>query len=100
VSHFYWLAICFAPSLADSIIFLTLTRLVVVINFIISVSPYSPPSRRLSIGISDCNALNLGVEFFLLFSHQIQALPFSFLVPSLNLDLFQSYRGVWLGIPV
>jgi hypothetical protein len=47
-----------------------------------------------------CNALNLGVEFFLLFSHQIQALPFSFLVPSLNLDLFQSYSGVWLGIPV
>jgi hypothetical protein len=25
-----------------------------------------------------CNALNLGVEFFLLFSHQIQALPFPF----------------------
>jgi hypothetical protein len=24
-----------------------------------------------------CNALNLGVEFFLLFFHQIQALPFS-----------------------
>jgi hypothetical protein len=47
-----------------------------------------------------CNALNLGVEFFLLFSHQIQALPFSFLVPSLNLDLFQSYSGVRLGIPV
>jgi hypothetical protein len=47
-----------------------------------------------------CNALNLGVEFFLLFSHQIQALPFSFLVPSLNLDLFQSYSGVWLGFPV
>jgi hypothetical protein len=37
-----------------------------------------------------CNALNLGVEFFLLFSHQIQALLFSFLVLSLNLDLFQS----------
>jgi hypothetical protein len=50
---------------------------------------------------ADCNALNLGVEFFLLFSHQIQALPlFFFLVPSLNLDLFQSYSGVWLGIPV
>jgi hypothetical protein len=30
----YSLAICFAPSLADSIIFLTLTRLVVVINFV------------------------------------------------------------------
>jgi hypothetical protein len=45
-----------------------------------------------------CNALNLGVDFFLLFSHQIQALPFSFLVPSLNLDLFQSYSEVWLGI--
>jgi hypothetical protein len=42
----------------------------------------------------------LGVEFFLLFSHQIQALPFSFLVPSLNLDLFQSYSGTWFGFPV
>jgi hypothetical protein len=51
-------------------------------------------------GVQSCNALNLGVEFFLLFSHQIQALPFSFLVPSLNLDLFQSYSGVRLGIPV
>jgi hypothetical protein len=29
----YLIAICFAPSLADSIIFLTLTRLVVVIIF-------------------------------------------------------------------
>jgi hypothetical protein len=49
VSHHYSLAICFAPSLADSIIFLTLTRLVVVIVLRISVSPYSPPpSRRLS----------------------------------------------------
>jgi hypothetical protein len=47
-----------------------------------------------------CNALNLGVEFFLLFSHQIQALLFSFLVLSLNLDIFQSYSGVWLGFPV
>ena len=26
----------------------------------------------------NCNALNLGVEFFLLFSHQIRALPFPF----------------------
>jgi hypothetical protein len=34
VSLPYSLAICFAPSLADSIIFLTLTRLVVVINFV------------------------------------------------------------------
>jgi hypothetical protein len=48
-------------------------------------------------GETRCNALNLGVEFFLLFSHQIQALPFSFfLVPSLNLDLFQSYSEFWL----
>jgi hypothetical protein len=38
-----------------------------------------------------CNALNLGVEFFLLFSHQIQALLFPFsLFFSLDLDLFQS----------
>jgi hypothetical protein len=46
----YSLAICFAPSLADSIIFLTLTRLVVVIileNF--SFALFTPPSRRLSI---------------------------------------------------
>jgi hypothetical protein len=49
VSLHYSLAICFAPSLADSIIFLTLTRLVVVdYSLGISVSPYSPPSRRLS----------------------------------------------------
>jgi hypothetical protein len=33
VSLHYSLAICFAPSLADSIIFLTLTRLVVVFIF-------------------------------------------------------------------
>jgi hypothetical protein len=33
VSLHYSLAICFAPSLVDSIIFLTLTRLVVVIIF-------------------------------------------------------------------
>jgi hypothetical protein len=33
VSPLYSLAICFAPSLADSIIFLMLTRLVVVIIF-------------------------------------------------------------------
>jgi hypothetical protein len=33
---------------------------------------------------ADCNALNLGVEFFLLFSHQIRAL-LSFLFPRLLL---------------
>jgi hypothetical protein len=44
VSLHYSLAICFAPSLADSIIFLTLTRLVVVIiveNF--SFALFTPP---------------------------------------------------------
>jgi hypothetical protein len=44
VSRHYSLAICFAPSLADSIIFLTLTRLVVVIkieNF--SFALFTPP---------------------------------------------------------
>jgi hypothetical protein len=45
----YSLAICFAPSLADSIIFLTLTRLVVVIIFEnFSFALFTPPSRRLS----------------------------------------------------
>jgi hypothetical protein len=46
----YLLAICFAPSLADSFIFLTLTRLVVVINFVnFSFALFTPPpSRRLS----------------------------------------------------
>jgi hypothetical protein len=40
--------------------------------------------------LDTCNTLNLGVEFFLLFSHQIQALPFPFsLFFSLSLDLFQ-----------
>jgi hypothetical protein len=29
-------------------------------------------------GQGSCNALNLGVEFFLHFPHQIQALPFPF----------------------
>jgi hypothetical protein len=48
----------FAPSLADSIIFLTLTRLVVVIIFEnFSFALFTPPSRRLS----DPNAL-LGLE--------------------------------------
>jgi hypothetical protein len=44
VSPLYSLAICFAPSLADSIIFLTLTRLVVVFiveNF--SFALFTPP---------------------------------------------------------
>jgi hypothetical protein len=41
---YYSLAICFAPSLADSIIFLTLTRLVVVIVFdIFSFALFTPP---------------------------------------------------------
>jgi hypothetical protein len=40
----YLLAICFAPSLADLIIFLTLTRLVVVINFVnFSFALFTPP---------------------------------------------------------
>jgi hypothetical protein len=44
------LAICFAPSLADSFIFLTLTRLVVVIIFEnFSFALFTPPSRRLSL---------------------------------------------------
>jgi hypothetical protein len=29
-------------------------------------------------GDSSCNALNLGADFFLLFPHQIRALPFPF----------------------
>jgi hypothetical protein len=46
VSLHYSLAICFAPSNADSIIFLTLTRLVVVIIFVnFSFALFTPPSR-------------------------------------------------------
>jgi hypothetical protein len=49
VSLHYSLAICFPPSLVDSIIFLTLTRLVVVIIFEnFSFTLFTPPSRRLS----------------------------------------------------
>jgi hypothetical protein len=44
VSLHYSLAICFVPSLADLIIFLTLTRLVVVINFEnFSFALFTPP---------------------------------------------------------
>jgi hypothetical protein len=44
VSLHYSLVICFAPSLADSIILLTLTRLVVVIIFeIFSFALFTPP---------------------------------------------------------
>jgi hypothetical protein len=44
VSLHYSLTICFAPSLADSIIFLTLTRLVVVIIFEnFSFALFTPP---------------------------------------------------------
>jgi hypothetical protein len=47
------LAICFAPSLADSFIFLTITRLVVVIIFEnFSFALFTPPSRRLSVFIA------------------------------------------------
>jgi hypothetical protein len=37
-----------------------------------------PSGKHLAKVALGCNALNLGVEFFLLFFHQIQALPFSF----------------------
>jgi hypothetical protein len=48
----YSLAICFAPSLADSIIFLTLTRLVVVINFVnFSFALFTPPLSDFQTGI-------------------------------------------------
>jgi hypothetical protein len=44
VSLTYSLVICFAPSLADSFIFLTLTRLVVVIIFVnFSFALFTPP---------------------------------------------------------
>jgi hypothetical protein len=44
VSLTYSLAICFAPSLADSILFLTLTRLVVVFIFVnFSFALFTPP---------------------------------------------------------
>jgi transposase InsO family protein len=49
VTLFILLAICFAPSLADSFIFLTLTRLVVVFIFVnFRFALFTPPSRRLS----------------------------------------------------
>jgi hypothetical protein len=44
VTLFILLAICFAPSLADSFIFLTLTRLVVVFIFVnFSFALFTPP---------------------------------------------------------
>jgi hypothetical protein len=53
VTLFYSLAICFAPSLADSIIFLTLTRLVVVINFVnFSFGLFTPPLGDFQVVVS------------------------------------------------
>jgi hypothetical protein len=49
-------------------------------------------------GVVSCNTLNLGVDFFLLFPHQIRALPLFSLFSSLSLDLFQSYNGIRLEI--
>jgi hypothetical protein len=44
VTFHYLLAICFAPSLVDSFIFLTLTRLVVVFIFVnFSFALFTPP---------------------------------------------------------
>jgi hypothetical protein len=40
--------------------------------------PTDPGSSHKKKDGKKCNALNLGVEIFLLFFHQIQALPFSF----------------------
>jgi hypothetical protein len=49
VTLFIRLRFVFAPSLSDSLLFLTLTRLVVVINFVnFSFALFTPPSRRLS----------------------------------------------------
>jgi hypothetical protein len=59
------LAICFAPSLADSFIFLTLTRLVVVFVFVnFSFALFTPPpSRRLS-SIHCIGRIGLDQNFF------------------------------------
>jgi hypothetical protein len=63
VSLHYSLAICFATSLADSIIFLTLTRLVVVIIFEnFSFALFTPPSRQLSDGDDPVGARHLELE--------------------------------------
>jgi hypothetical protein len=40
------------------------------------------------------------VNFFFSLLAKIRALPFPFLFPSLNLDLFQSSSGIRFGIPV
>jgi hypothetical protein len=54
--------ICFAPSLADSILFLTLTRLVVVFIFVNFSFALFTPSRRLSIGEEAAVRTNLQVR--------------------------------------
>jgi hypothetical protein len=42
----------------------------------------------------------LQLNFFFSLLAKIRALPFPFLFPSLNLDLFQSSSGIRFGIPV
>ena len=54
VSLAYSLGICFAPSLADSFIFLTLTRLVVVFIFVnFSFALFTPPLGDYQAGTVD-----------------------------------------------
>jgi hypothetical protein len=53
---------------------------------------WSIASKALS--VPRCNALNLGVEFFLLFTHQIQAL-LSFLFPFRSFFLISKQYSDW-----
>jgi hypothetical protein len=65
VSLAYSLGICFAPSLSDSFIFLTLTRLVVVFIFVnFSFALFTPPSRRLSVTVKNKYLLPLIEDLF------------------------------------
>jgi hypothetical protein len=65
----YLLAICFSPSLSDSFIFLTLTRLVVVLKFIkFRFALFTPPLgdfHQLQIVIDlDGDKINLNTKFY------------------------------------
>jgi hypothetical protein len=64
VSHSLFAHDLFLSPLSDSFLFLTLTRLVVVIKFINIRFACSPPSRRLSVGLPE-------------FSHQLGSLVYS-----------------------
>jgi hypothetical protein len=76
VSLLYSLAICFAPSLVDLIIFLTLTRLVVVINFVnFRFALFTPPLGDFQIPPTTSTPTNPSIQHIAFNTRTIDSIP-------------------------